>query len=195
MTTNAQDAWGRFSGVPRNELEKMVLELEAKLERVERDRDTYCENLTSVQRRCSELLLEARDARQRHVPAQVAETPSAKVITQRFRAPPGQLNVLADILRERLRQDEKWGPLASRVDVPDGTGGALFEHRLELRRPEAEVHCAQTRRQTCCWAHVLDEECAEALAESDPEKLRGELVQVAATSVVWIEVIDRRAAP
>jgi hypothetical protein len=36
------------------------------------------------------------------------------------------------------------------------------------------------------------EEVREAMAESDPAKLRVELVQVAAVSVAWIEALDRR---
>lgn len=44
------------------------------------------------------------------------------------------------------------------------------------------------------WRHILDEEVAEALAETDPERLRAELVQVAAVAVQWIEALDRRAA-
>lgn len=42
------------------------------------------------------------------------------------------------------------------------------------------------------WAHLVREEVAEAFAESDPAKLRGELLQVAALCVSWIEKIDYR---
>lgn len=43
--------------------------------------------------------------------------------------------------------------------------------------------------------HILIEEVAEAMAElDDPEKLRAELMQVAAVCVDWIEMIDRRKA-
>jgi hypothetical protein len=41
------------------------------------------------------------------------------------------------------------------------------------------------------WAHILTEEFYEALAEADPEKLREELVQVAAVAVAWVECLDR----
>jgi hypothetical protein len=47
---------------------------------------------------------------------------------------------------------------------------------------------------TLKWVDILEEEVAEAAAESDPAKLRAELVQVAAVAVAWIEAIDRRAA-
>jgi hypothetical protein len=39
---------------------------------------------------------------------------------------------------------------------------------------------------------VLDEEVWEAFAESDPAKLRAELVQVAAVAFRWIEALDAR---
>ena len=45
------------------------------------------------------------------------------------------------------------------------------------------------------FEHILTEEWAEAMAESDPDALRAELVQVAAVAVQWIEAIDIRAAP
>jgi hypothetical protein len=43
---------------------------------------------------------------------------------------------------------------------------------------------------TLTWRHVLLEELAEALAESDPAKLRAELVQVAAMCLRWILDLD-----
>lgn len=42
------------------------------------------------------------------------------------------------------------------------------------------------------WDGVLLEEVYEALAEPDPERLRAELVQVAAVCAAWISDIDRR---
>jgi hypothetical protein len=43
------------------------------------------------------------------------------------------------------------------------------------------------------WRDILHEEVCEAFAETDPEALRAELVQVAAVAVKWVEAIDRRA--
>lgn len=42
------------------------------------------------------------------------------------------------------------------------------------------------------WAHILQEEFTEALAETDPAKLRAELVQVAAVCAAWVSDLDRR---
>lgn len=44
------------------------------------------------------------------------------------------------------------------------------------------------------WSLILLEEVYEALAESDPAKLRAELIQVAAVAASWIENIDRRSS-
>ena len=43
-------------------------------------------------------------------------------------------------------------------------------------------------------ADILAEEVAEVYAESDPDRLRAELIQVAAVCVQWIEAIDGRSA-
>jgi hypothetical protein len=42
------------------------------------------------------------------------------------------------------------------------------------------------------WTGILLEEVYEALAESDPAKIRTELVQVAAVCAAWIHDIDSR---
>lgn len=93
--------------------------------------------------------------------------------------------VAAEVCAERDRQDARWGL----QNHPDGTGS------------EQDKSCADLARETCdtafrCgvgnWAQVLTEEFCEAMAESDPDKLRAELIQVAAVAVAWVEAIDRR---
>jgi hypothetical protein len=93
--------------------------------------------------------------------------------------------VLGEIAAERARQDEKWGE----QNHPDGTGDY------------PEIIDADVARMACegaaeggylDWLHILREEVAEAFAESAPDKLRAELVQVAAVAVAWVEAIDRR---
>ncbi|MFC1410475.1 hypothetical protein ACEZCY_14545 [Streptacidiphilus sp. N1-12] len=101
---------------------------------------------------------------------------------------PRLTGVLVEVATERSRQDLKWG----RQNHPDGTGS--------VNQQEAAVQA-----RTWCksafgagygtWSDVLAEEVAEANAESDPERLRAELVQVAAVAVAWIEAIDRRDPP
>ena len=59
----------------------------------------------------------------------------------------------------------------------------------------AREHCAAaTADGSVTFKDVLMEEVAEVFAESDPEKLRAELIQVAAVAVQWVEKIDRERA-
>ena len=92
--------------------------------------------------------------------------------------------VLVEVFEERERQDAKWGE----QNHPDGTG-------------DGYAAMAGAYHTICDWKHkigagayldILLEEVFEAAAESDPAKLRTELVQVAAVAVAWVECIDRR---
>lgn len=114
--------------------------------------------------------------------------------------PHARKRVLREIGDERLRQIAKWGEQSH----PDGTspGAAPFRHtdvNLDLR---TGVEVANILRRRCdkrfrdgigTWLDILLEEVGEALAEDEPEKLREELLQVAAVAVAWVEAIDRRA--
>jgi hypothetical protein len=131
------------------------------------------DNLTATQARCTELLDEARANRR------IAN------------APPGELVALSHISHERRMQDAKWGPIEKHVGVPDGTGNVAAV--LAWTRAEVAKHSAETDSSTCCWKHVVEEECAEVFAETDPQKLRAELVQLGACCVKWIEALDLRA--
>lgn len=102
--------------------------------------------------------------------------------------------VLSDITSERRRQVAKWGvqhrpefkPLTSLVDaqVRELTAKALCDY-FEKKGPLLGYTGGAT------WEHILDEEYAEALAETDPIKRRKELVECAAVIVAWIEDLDR----
>lgn len=95
--------------------------------------------------------------------------------------------VLADVLAERIRQDEKWGE----QNHPDGTG----QYPEALAADVARMACQNAAEGGHLdWLHILREEVAEAFAEADPARLRTELIQVAAVAVAWAEAIDRRAA-
>lgn len=93
--------------------------------------------------------------------------------------------VCYDLIDERVRQDEKWGE----QNHPDGTGP---ERRIWAPSGPSNAAIAKAARDRCdhdfrqgegTWEHILTEEYAEALAESDPAKLREELIQVAAVAV------------
>ena len=80
---------------------------------------------------------------------------------------------------ERARQDAKWGDQSHR---PDGTG-ALKWAALADDQKQATDEAAEDGSLT--WRHILLEEVYEAFAESDPEKLTEELIQVAAVALAW----------
>ena len=115
--------------------------------------------------------------------------------------------VLAEIGAERVRQDQKWGE----QNHPDGTGpdssplgrirqihadgkghSKLFAHGMAAMAKQATDEAAEAG--TLTFADILLEEVFEALAESDPAKLRTELIQTAAVATQWVEAIDRREA-
>jgi predicted house-cleaning noncanonical NTP pyrophosphatase (MazG superfamily) len=98
---------------------------------------------------------------------------------------PGSLAiVLADVESEREAQDRMWGV----QEFPDGSGPEFIEDAEEAKR----VCATAWERGELTWRHILAEEFFEALAESDPAALRGELVQTAAVAVKWIQSLDRR---
>lgn len=96
-------------------------------------------------------------------------------------------SALGEVFAERERQDRKWGE----QNHPDGTGRSVQRYLAD----SAKRNCQQAADEgRVSWAHILTEEFYEALAESDPEKLRAELLQVAAVAVAWVEAIDRRTS-
>jgi hypothetical protein len=86
---------------------------------------------------------------------------------------------------ERDRQDIQWG----QQDHPDGTGDPALATYLLLAR-ERIARAVQDGELN--WMLILNEEFAEACVETDPDKLRIELIQVAAVAVAWVEAIERR---
>lgn len=95
--------------------------------------------------------------------------------------------VLAEVQAERERQDARWGE----QNHPDGTGRPFSRHAANTARANCQA-AAEAGEVT--WKLISDEEHAEAMAESDPVKLRAELIQDAAVKVAWVAAIDRRIA-
>ncbi|MEV4971983.1 hypothetical protein [Streptomyces scopuliridis] len=93
-----------------------------------------------------------------------------------------QARILEDVMAERDAQDAQFGV----QDLPDGTGGPYFEAAADLHRRECDA------ARTCTFRHVFLEEVFEAMAETDPVKLRAELIQAISVGVKWVEAIDRR---
>ncbi|RVX40416.1 ADP-ribose pyrophosphatase YjhB (NUDIX family) [Nonomuraea polychroma] len=102
---------------------------------------------------------------------------------------PGSLaRVLAEVAAERAAQDKRWGM----QELPDGTGGGRTTAASDRARQETET---AARDGALTWRHVLAEEVLEAFAEADPDRLRAELIQVAAVAVKWTQALDRRHGP
>ncbi|MFD3574740.1 hypothetical protein [Streptomyces sp. NPDC058644] len=102
---------------------------------------------------------------------------------------PGVKAFAEDIDAERQRQIAKFGE----QHHPDGTADDFTARTM---RDSARMICeARAARGALTWVDVLDEEYWEARAETDPAKLRTELVQVAAVCAAWIADIDSRTAP
>lgn len=100
---------------------------------------------------------------------------------------PATLAVLTDVLAERHRQHARWGEQS----LPFGTGrNTQIERLRQLRNINAKARAVGV---PLTWSEVLTEEVAEAMAESNPWRLRAELIQVAAVAVQWIEHLDRSA--
>lgn len=97
------------------------------------------------------------------------------------------INVLAEVAAERAAQDAVFGV----QDLPDGTGITGDVERANSARHVCDVMFS---RGEGTFRDVFYEEVMEALAESDPAKIRAELIQAVAVGVKWIEAIDRRDA-
>ncbi len=114
--------------------------------------------------------------------------------------------ILDELAAERTRQDTKWGE----QNHSDGTGtdwrifGRSADEWLAIVRAALDQ---STKRQIAVdlygglrelpatgptWLLIALEEAFEAFVETDPAKLRAELVQLGAVVVAWIEAIDRR---
>lgn len=97
-------------------------------------------------------------------------------------------HILDEILTERVRQHQLWG---DQTHLPDGTENNLL---TRATRAVAVADCDQaTSAGTLTFWHILAEEIAEVRAETNPMRLRAELIQVAAVCLQWIEAIDTKA--
>lgn len=97
-------------------------------------------------------------------------------------------HLVDELLVERIRQFEKFG---DQSNVPDGTGGLAAIEDARLSRLSCQ---AAFKDGAGTWKDILEEEFCEAMAESNVEMLRAELIQVAAVACAWIKVLDKRGA-
>ncbi|MFJ5103198.1 hypothetical protein [Streptomyces sp. NPDC088554] len=95
-----------------------------------------------------------------------------------------QARILDDVRRERDAQDARFGV----QDLPDGTHD-VFRSLANQHRDNCD---AAFKGGNGTYRHVFLEEVFEAVAETDPVRLRAELIQAIAVGVKWVEGIDRR---
>lgn len=120
---------------------------------------------------------------------------------------PGVRQFAEEIDAERQRQLQKFGeqhhPDIDPRDIPFVTH-SYFRYKAQIHREVNEERATPSRTIGRCsrcpegdhthtaWDVILLEEVYEALAESDPTKLRAELIQAAAVCAAWIADIDSR---
>ena len=107
------------------------------------------------------------------------------------------IGVLSEVRDERGAQFSRYGTnetlldgtgKASRWLAPVSDTSAVSVERLFRENYESfeDAYGSPT------WMHLLREEIAEVFVESDTDRLREELIQVAALAVSWVEKIDAR---
>lgn len=103
------------------------------------------------------------------------------------------------VLDERERQNRKWGeqnhPSFDQVLLNrkgSCTPQRMAEH-YEIPTPTRARFLCETafNKGEGTWMHILQEEVSELLEADSHEKLKEELVQIAAVAMAWAECIDR----
>ncbi len=100
-----------------------------------------------------------------------------------------QMVIIDQILKERDAQDALFG---RQDDLPHGTGSTYDPEAVEYADAYREICERAFYEGRGTFRHVFLEEVFEAMAESDPVKLRAELLQAVAVGVKWLEAIDRQ---
>ena len=107
------------------------------------------------------------------------------------------LGVLGEVGAERSAQFARYG---TNEALEDGTGKssrwlapASDKPAVSVERLFREDYETYERSAGApTWMHLIREEVAEVFMESDTDRLREELIQVAALAVSWVEKIDAR---
>lgn len=93
--------------------------------------------------------------------------------------------LLEQVRGERRRQHRNLGV----QNHPDGTGYIGADAECAVARAKYDTAKASGG---LTWVDILREEVAEAFEETDPARLKVELIQVAAVALAWAEALDRR---
>jgi hypothetical protein len=107
-----------------------------------------------------------------------------------FKSPPREAimpvkrwKIFRAIHEEHIRQDEKWGEQSHPM--------LLFETIETIQSGLKHARFTNKNPDKRDWFYILHEEILEAFCETDPEKQRAEMIQVAAVAVQIIEYLDR----
>jgi hypothetical protein len=95
---------------------------------------------------------------------------------------------LKGIMLEVERQNEKWGE----QNHPMTKSKDMYVVYKRLANKTKADNFVSNQQGDIAWHTILLEEVYEAFAETDPEKQREEMVQVAAVAVQIIECLDRK---
>lgn len=95
-------------------------------------------------------------------------------------------DIASEVIEERLAQLEKWGE-QTRPSHYDEVFRLQFSRAAERWK---EINDARESETEVTWDGVLLEEVYEALAEEDPQRIRAELIQVAAVAMAWVQDLD-----
>lgn len=100
------------------------------------------------------------------------------------------VSILSAITAERAKQLKRWGvqELPDRVENNDDYTPEEADERARSYKTAATA-----KPSLVSWQAVLLEEVYEALAETEPDKIIAELIQVAAVAVSWIENLAPRS--
>jgi hypothetical protein len=106
--------------------------------------------------------------------------PSSALVT------PGLLALASEIDDERQRQIARFGA----ASYPDGTGRPGARERANQMRAACKANGPSEDN----WQDIAAEEDAEVAAETDPARLRAELIQAITVKAAWVLDLDRRIA-
>jgi len=95
-----------------------------------------------------------------------------------------RFRIFSEIDKERKRQDDKW-------NVQNHPMVRVPEH-IAQNKKLADALKVVNDTEKFDWCSILLEEVYEAFSETDPEKQRVEMIQVAAVAVNTIEYLDRK---
>lgn len=111
-----------------------------------------------------------------------------------------QQNILAEVIQERVRQDEKWGvqnhPLWFGASALDHQYWATQADMWKLTNDHRVAQATAAGRpagENCAWDGILVEEVAEAFGEASPGLQYSEFVQAAGVVVAILEKLNRDA--